>query len=157
MRCLELSCSNNKHHSCVDTLPELNKPRGTSRPTWLATTASCGSSGSAAASRACNDRRTVLRVIAAALKEHPGERYRQKAIAQRFPRYKSVRGRVEVLKISADGWRLEVLSHFHLPLVFEYVQTYGPCDWANVGMPDLCYKSHLRKEFSQDDKFSFAD
>ena len=33
---------------------------------WLATTASCGSSGSAAASRACNESNTVLRVIAAA-------------------------------------------------------------------------------------------
>lgn len=35
--------------------------------TWLATTASCGSSGSAAANKACSDRRTVLSVIAAAL------------------------------------------------------------------------------------------
>lgn len=33
---------------------------------WFATTASCGSSGSAAASRACNDNNTVRRVIAAA-------------------------------------------------------------------------------------------
>ena len=36
-------------------------------PTWLATTASCGSSGSAAANKACSDRRTVLSVMAAAL------------------------------------------------------------------------------------------
>lgn len=58
---------------------------------------------------------------------------------------------------AADGWRLGMSSHFHLPLVFEYIQTYGPCDWANVGMPDLCYKSHLEKELNQGDKFSFAD
>lgn len=37
--------------------------------TWFATTASCGSSGSAAASRACRDNSTVRRVIAAALSE----------------------------------------------------------------------------------------
>lgn len=37
--------------------------------TWFATTASCGSSGSAAARRACRDNSTVRRVIAAALGE----------------------------------------------------------------------------------------
>lgn len=37
--------------------------------TWFATTASCGSSGSAAARRACSDNSTVRRVIAAALRE----------------------------------------------------------------------------------------
>lgn len=61
------------------------------------------------------------------------------------------------LLTAVDGRRLGMLSHFHLPLVFEYIQTDGPCDWANVGMPDLCYKSHLRIELYQNDKFSFAD
>lgn len=37
--------------------------------TWFATTASCGSSGSAAARSACSDNSTVRRVIAAALGE----------------------------------------------------------------------------------------
>lgn len=47
---------------------EMSAIQPTEPLTWFATTASCGSSGSAAASNACRDNNTVLRVIAAALK-----------------------------------------------------------------------------------------
>lgn len=38
----------------------------------------------------------------------------------------------------------ECFPHIHSPLVFENVQTYCTCDWADVGMPDLRDKPHLR-------------
>lgn len=135
------------------------------RPTWLATTASCGSSGSAAASKACSERRTVLSVIAAALKEHRHICLIKHRLAFdntiSDPTFKlvfksgcSFRGahrgcgkkKLQVYKIwFVVGWRmLGVLSYSHSPLVFENVQTYCTCDWADVGMPDLCYKPHLR-------------
>lgn len=96
--CLEMQMTTNSAHvwtRCLNLtetclINVLAEARGTGRPTWLATTASCGSSGSAAARRACNDRRTVLRVMAAALEEHPGERYSQKNLCLKG--YRKIQG-----------------------------------------------------------------
>lgn len=61
--------------------------------TWLATTASCGSSGSAAANKACSDRRTVLSVIAAALQVKAHNHKRSSTLWTSWLRKVSIAGR----------------------------------------------------------------
>lgn len=91
--------------------------------TWFATTASCGSSGSAAARRACSDNKTVRRVIAAALSD-TGPDVMPTAL-------------IKLLMRSDDS---------HSPLVFQNVQTYCSCHRTYIRMPDFCDKTHLRKK-----------
>lgn len=91
--------------------------------TWFATTASCGSSGSAAARRACSDNKTVRRVIAAALSDTG----------------------TDVMPTAL----IELLMHSdasHSPLIFQNVQTYRSCHRTYIRMPDFCDKTHLRKK-----------
>lgn len=162
-------------------------------PTWLATTASCGSSGSAAANKACSDRRTVLSVIAAALEVKAHNQSStfwtswftnmKWSVAgwRRWSRVHSYLQRditcqnqcvsisyyvteqcvcvcvcaclrswshccwhIQVCAVAGDWWRMwGMLWYTDSPLVFENVQTYCTCDWADVGMPDFCDKPHL--------------
>lgn len=82
---------------------------------WDATTASCGSSGSAADKSACNDSRTVLSVIAAALK----------------------------LNITLFFRVRNITFAVNLPIIFENVQTNGTGNRRNIWMPDFCDEPNL--------------